>query len=153
MLLCREFSISDQSQILTVTFQVGGGYGYDLARSGHDLEDVHYLDLNSWEWSKVELTNQPSDSRWSGHCVGHSLQHWTHLRAITQNALDLVLLSLMHSRCLYSHAHYIHIFMCSLLIHALCDVKVLKVPWLLRISVEFKLSCKSTCLWLLFIFY
>jgi len=53
--------------------KVGGGYGYDLARSGHDLEDVHYLDLNSWEWSKVELTNQPSDSRFLGRCHAYQL--------------------------------------------------------------------------------
>ncbi|GAX81113.1 hypothetical protein CEUSTIGMA_g8547.t1 [Chlamydomonas eustigma] len=52
---------------------VGGGCGYDLARSGHDLEDVYCLDLKSWEWCKVELTNQPSDPRCIGRCHAYQL--------------------------------------------------------------------------------
>lgn len=34
---------------------VGGGYGNDLLRSGHDYEDVHCLDLTTWAWSRVHV--------------------------------------------------------------------------------------------------
>ena len=34
---------------------VGGGYGNDLLRSGHDYEDVHCLDLVSWQWARVHV--------------------------------------------------------------------------------------------------
>lgn len=47
---------------------VGGGFGYDLARSGYDHSDIHVLDLATWEWSRVETTNQPHSNRWA--CVG-----------------------------------------------------------------------------------
>lgn len=43
---------------------VGGGFGYDLARSGYDLYDIHVLDLATWEWSRMETTNQPHSNRW-----------------------------------------------------------------------------------------
>eukprot|EP00798_Chlamydomonas_sp_ICE-L_P011739 gene11739-34467_t len=29
---------------------IGGGFGYDIARSGYDLADIHCLDLETNEW-------------------------------------------------------------------------------------------------------
>ena len=42
---------------------VGGGYGHDLARSGHDLHDVVTLKLDSFVWSRPEIANRPHDRR------------------------------------------------------------------------------------------
>ncbi|MEW5314557.1 MAG: hypothetical protein WDW38_006043 [Sanguina aurantia] len=56
---------------------VGGGYGRDLARSGHDLKDVYTLDLLSrpMEWSKVTMMNtlpQPQGDNAMGRCHASS---------------------------------------------------------------------------------
>lgn len=46
---------------------VGGGYGNDLLRSGHDYEDVHCLDLTTWEWSRAQVESYaPRDAM--GRC-------------------------------------------------------------------------------------
>lgn len=52
---------------------VGGGFGKDLACSGHDLTDVYTLDLASQPmvWSKVVMTNaipQPQGDKAMGRC-------------------------------------------------------------------------------------
>ena len=55
---------------------LGGGFGHDLARSGHDLHDVCYLDLATMEWRRPELKGGPDSPRyWEGGdrdhtCVG-----------------------------------------------------------------------------------
>jgi hypothetical protein len=43
---------------------VGGGVGNDCLRSGHDLFDVHTLDLDTLVWSRCEPASRPA-----GWCV------------------------------------------------------------------------------------
>eukprot|EP00195_Chlamydomonas_chlamydogama_P002182 CAMPEP_0202925138 /NCGR_PEP_ID=MMETSP1392-20130828/79339_1 /ASSEMBLY_ACC=CAM_ASM_000868 /TAXON_ID=225041 /ORGANISM="Chlamydomonas chlamydogama, Strain SAG 11-48b" /LENGTH=637 /DNA_ID=CAMNT_0049618899 /DNA_START=244 /DNA_END=2158 /DNA_ORIENTATION=+ len=52
---------------------VGGGYGNDLARSGHDLSDVYCLDLLTLEWRRAQVQEGLPDPGLIGRCHAYTL--------------------------------------------------------------------------------
>eukprot|EP00798_Chlamydomonas_sp_ICE-L_P026680 gene26680-4255_t len=51
---------------------IGGGFGYDIARSGYDLADIHCLDLETNEWHQPSL-DAPLPKRAFGRCHASTL--------------------------------------------------------------------------------
>ena len=61
-----------------VLWVIGGGYGYDLARSGYDHDDIFCLDLKAWEWRQAVVQTPPGFNPLSlGRChASVKVRHW-----------------------------------------------------------------------------